>query len=80
MVVSEMRLSAAAPKDVPATYFVHTRVSERRQSEGCLGSLLAPWGACPKKASLHNSLLVELRTSDALLNFSFLDGPMGGAS
>ena len=40
------------PEDVLATYFVDARVSERRESVGCLGRGAALWHpgvACPKK-------------------------------
>ena len=44
MVFPEMRLSAAAPEDVPATYFVGVWVSERRRFLGRLGGGRQPSG------------------------------------
>ena len=48
-----MSLWADALEDVPATYFVGVRVSERLQSVGRLGQGQVLWhhgGDCPKKA------------------------------
>ena len=52
MVFSEMMLSAAAPEDVPATYCMGPglRASEVRRPSGPGSLLVAPGGACPKKA------------------------------
>ena len=73
VILSDMSLSAAGLEDVLATYSVCFRVSECRQSVGRLGwgaALWHPAGACPKKASLHKGLLVELRNYDvAVLEF-----------
>ena len=49
---SEMSLSAAAPEDVPATYFVDVQVSERRQSVGRYGRG-QPCGSGPPVRKTH---------------------------
>ena len=73
MVFSEGSLSAAAPQDVPSTYFVRSYVSEHRQSVGRLSRgafLWHPW-APVRKWLTHAVFLWELRDSDAFLEFSF---------
>ena len=59
LVFSEMSVSAAAPEDVPAMYFVGARVAKRRQSVGCLGRGSAVWyrrGALSQKKTAHTRL------------------------
>ena len=59
MAFSEMSLSAVAPEDVPATYFLRVRVSELRQSIGRLrqrGCLVAPYGRLSEKGTLHKAI------------------------
>ena len=70
MVFSEMSWFAAALDDVPATYFVDVRVSERRQPlnrHGRGAALWHPWGSCHQLAPRIRVFLVELRTPDALI-------------
>ena len=72
VVFSEMGLSAAGPQDVPATYFVGGRVSQRRQSEERYGRGAALWhpgGACPKTTRPRRIFLGWLTQSDLLLEF-----------
>ena len=71
-VFSEMGLPAAAPEDSPATHVASVRVSEPRQSVGRLGwggSLMAHRGLLKSEKASHQSLLVDLRDADALLEF-----------
>ena len=68
VVFFEMSMSLAAPEDVQATYFVDVRVG--RHGRGA--ALWQSGGAYPKKAPSGRVSLVELRNSDALLEFSFL--------
>ena len=75
VVFSEMSLSAAALDDVPATYFVAVRASERRQPlsrHGRGAALWHPWGSCHQMVPRKTVLLVELRTPDALVELCIL--------
>ena len=70
VVLSEMCLSASAPEDVPATYFVGVRVSELRKSVSRLvgGAPNGIAGVPVRKSSpCIRFLFLQLRTSDALL-------------
>ena len=62
MVFPEMRLSAAAPEDMPATYFVGVLVSERRRFLGRLGGGRQPSGT-PAAESTHFQKFIFFKES-----------------
>ena len=75
VVFSEMRLSAAAPNDVPAMYFLDVRVSECRQAlsrHGRRAALGNPGGSFYQMMHRIEGFLVELRNPDAFVELCIL--------
>ena len=85
MVFSEMSLSAAAPEDVPDTYFVGVGVSEHRQSVGHLDRggqpCATPRAPVRKSRPRIRVFFVRLLDSDAFLEVCiFGKAPIEGPS